>query len=255
MWRTWLAHPLTRGLDIDDPATTALRQRIVRDKGLLRRVYGEWYDAIAATLPHDAGPVLELGAGGGFMGDVIPGLVTSERFLVPGVRVVLDGLCLPFADRALRGIVMTNVLHHLPDPRLFVAEASRCVRPGGVLSMIEPWVTPWSRFVYRRLHHEPFEPDAESWNTVSSGPLSGANGAIPWILFERDRRVFEREFPQWQIERVAPMMPVAYLLSGGVSLRSFLPGWSFTSIREAERALGGWTRRLAMFAHITLRRR
>jgi hypothetical protein len=150
---------------------------------------------------------------------------------------------------------MTNVLHHLPNPRIFFAEASRCVRPGGVVSMIEPWSTSWSRLVYRRLHHEPFEPDTPSWNTVSSGPLSGANGAIPWIVFERDRTVFEHEFPEWQIERVNPMMPVAYLLSGGVSLRSFVPGWSFAPIRGVERALGGWKRRPAMFAHIVLRRR
>jgi hypothetical protein len=30
--------------------------------------------------------------------------------------------------------------------------------------MIEPWVTPWSRFVYNLLHHEPFDPETPSWN-------------------------------------------------------------------------------------------
>ena len=254
MLRAWLAHPLTRGLDIDDPATTVLRQRIIRDKRFLCQIYGEWYNAIAATLPDGPGAVLELGSGGGFMREVVAGLVTSERFPAPGVSVVLDGLCLPFRDRSLRGIVMTNVLHHLTDPRLFFGEAARCVKPGGVVSMIEPWSTPWSRIIYRYLHHEPFEPDAQSWSAVPSGPLSGANGAIPWIMFDRDRGVFEQEFPEWRVERVTTMMPVAYLLSGGVSLRSLLPGWSFPLIRSVEGALGGWARRLAMFAHIVLRR-
>jgi SAM-dependent methyltransferase len=255
MLRTWLAHPLTRGLDIDDPTTTRLRQRIVREKGLLRQIYGEWYRDIVESLPPSAGPVLELGAGGGFMRDVLPGLVTSERFFVPGVRVVLDGLSLPFSDHSLRAIVMTNVLHHLPDPRVFFAEATRCIRPGGVVSMIEPWVTPWSTFIYRRLHHEPFEPDAVAWAVPSSGPLSGANGAVPWILFQRDRIQFEREFPEWRVERVSPMMPIAYLLSGGVSLRSLVPGWSFGPIRGLEGALGGLNRQLGMFAQVVLRRR
>jgi SAM-dependent methyltransferase len=255
MLRPWLAHPLTRDLNIDDPETTRLRQRIVREKGFLSQVYGEWYQDLVASLPAGAGLVLELGAGGGFMRDVLPGLITAERFFVPGVRIVLDGLSLPFAEHSLRGIVMTNVLHHLPNSGVFFAEASRCVRPGGVVSMIEPWVTPWSRFIYQRFHHEPFDPNAASWTVAASGPLSGANGALPWILFERDRSVFEREFPQWQVERVVPMMPFTYLLSGGVSLRSFLPGWSFRSIRGLERALGGWNRHLAMFAHVVLRRR
>src|SRR5262249_31802772 len=43
-------------------------------------------------------------------------------------------------------------------------QATRCVRSGGVVAMIEPWVTPWSRFVYTRLHHEPFQPE-----TIFSG--------------------------------------------------------------------------------------
>jgi hypothetical protein len=198
--------------------------------------------------------VLELGAGGGFMREWVPHLVTSERFPVPHVGVVLDGLRLPFATRSLRGIVMTNVLHHLPDARAFFLEATRCVRAGGAVAMIEPWVTPWSRFVYRRLHHEPFAPDAASWTIAADGPLSGANGALPWIMFERDRRQFEREFPAWRIERVTPMMPVVYILSGGVSLRSLVPGWSFAPIRALERALAPWRRQLAMFALIVLRR-
>src|SRR4030095_834577 len=86
------------------------------------------------------------------MSAVIPHLITSELFYCPGIQAVLDGSRLPFAARSLRGIVMTNVLHHLPRPRLFFAEAARCVRPGGVVAMIEPWVSSWSRFVYGRLH-------------------------------------------------------------------------------------------------------
>jgi SAM-dependent methyltransferase len=255
MLKTLLAHPLTRGLDIDDASTTHLRQRIIREKRFLHRIYREWYESIAATLPPVSGAVLELGAGGGFMHEYVPGLITSERFPSPSVRVVLDALQLPFANQSLRGIVMTNVLHHLPDTRRFLAEATRCVRSGGVISMIEPWVTPWSRFVYRHLHHEPFEPAALTWEVPWTGPLSGANGALPWIMFERDRVVFERDFPGWEVERVTPMMPFVYLLSGGVSLRSLVPGWSFGPIRDLERTLDRWSRSLAMFAHVVLRRR
>jgi hypothetical protein len=121
--------------------------------------------------------------------------------------------------------------------------------------MIEPWVTPWSRIIYGRLHHEPFEPETASWSIAGSGHLSGANGALPWIIFERDRTLFENEFPGWRIERIIPMMPFVYLLSGGVSLRSFVPGWSFAAIRGLERAFSPWRRHLAMFALIVLRRR
>jgi len=252
--KTWLAHPLTRGLDIDDPRTTHIRQQIIQEKSFLRQIYQEWYRAIVAALPPGQGAVVELGAGGGFMSDFIPDLITSELFYCPNIRAVLDGLRLPFAAESLRGIVMTNVLHHLPQPRLFFGEASRCVRPGGVVAMIEPWVTPWSRFVYTRLHHEPFQPETPSWELPISGPLSGANDALPWIIFVRDRLKFEQEFPQWQIELINPIMPFRYLVSGGVSLRGLAPAWSFGMWRQIENALGRLSNQLAMFAHIVLRR-
>jgi hypothetical protein len=120
--------------------------------------------------------------------------------------------------------------------------------------MIEPWVTPWSRFIYRHLHHEPFDPLVKDWEFSSSGPLSGANIALPWIVFGRDRRVFEREFTQWRIEKIRHDMPFAYLLSGGVSLRSLMPGWSFHAWRKLESLLSPYYECCAMFAKIVLGR-
>jgi hypothetical protein len=117
--------------------------------------------------------------------------------------------------------------------------------------MIEPWVTRWSRLIYTRLHHEPFRPEADEWSFPPGGPLSGANGALPYILFQRDRDVFEREFPRWTIERLQPFMPLRYLVSGGVSMRSLVPGFSFAPIKAVERLLGP---KMAMFAHVVLRR-
>jgi SAM-dependent methyltransferase len=253
--KRWLEHPLTRGLDLDDPRTTDLRRQILAAKPFLRRIYEEWYRAIAASLPAGDDPVLELGAGPGFLADFIPGLVRSEVFYAPGIDAVLDGLTLPFAAASLRGIAMTNVLHHLPRPLAFFHEAARCVRPGGVVTMIEPWVTPWSKLVYTRLHHEPFDPAAPDWNLPPGGPLSAANGALPWILFVRDRARFERQAPEWRVRSVEPMMPLRYLVSGGISLRGLMPAASYPLWAGMERGLGGISRRSAMFAQVVLERR
>lgn len=250
--KAWLAHPLIRGCDLDDPQTTYLRRRIIKDKVFLRRIYEEWYAAVVADLPGGSEPVLELGSGAGFMNDFIPDLITSEVFVCPDIRAVLDAMNLPFADNSLRAVVMTDVLHHIPDVSRFLNEATRCVRPGGAIIMIEPWVSSWSRLIYSRLHHEPFEPQAREWNFPSSGPLSGANGALPWILFERDRERFGRDFPAWRIESITPMMPFRYLVSGGLSTRDIMPGWSFGAWRFLEKILtpgmGFW----AMFARMVL---
>ncbi len=247
-----LAEPSTRGMELDDPRTTALRRQIVRTKPLLRRIYDQWYGFISTNIPAGSGEVLELGSGAGFLDEFIPQLITSEIFVTPGARVVLDGQRLPFPDAGLRAIAMTNVLHHLPDVRRFFAEATRCVRVGGTVAMVEPWVTQWSRLIYRKLHHERFDPHARRWGFDSDGPLSGANGALPWIVFRRDRQQFEREFPTWRIEHLRPILPFRYLLSGGVSLRALMPGWSSGLLRAAEAMMPA--SQTAMFAEIVLRR-
>jgi SAM-dependent methyltransferase len=239
-------------MEVDAPETTMLRRRIVQEKVFLRRLYEEWYSQIALALPDLHGPVLELGSGAGFMGNFIEDLITSEVFPTPGARVVLDGARLPFGDSALRAVVMTDVFHHIPAPRSFLAEARRALKPGGRIVMVEPWVTPWSRFVYRNFHHEPFEPDAVAWEFPPAGPLSGANGALPWIIFERDRAIFETEFPELVIRRISPLMPTVYLVSGGVSLRSLAPSFAYPILRAAERALPPLERATAMFALITV---
>lgn len=254
MLKHWLEHPRTRGLPIDAPETTALRREIIQQKRFLRQIYQEWYGAIRDAVPSGGGAVLEIGSGAGFLREQIPDLVSSDILPVAGISVVLDARRLPFADAALRAIVMTNVLHHLPGIRRFFVEAARCVKTGGAMVMLEPWVTAWSRLVYTRLHHEPFDTATPNWDFPQSGPLSGANGALPWILFQRDRRQFEREFPMWQIDSIRVQMPFRYLVSGGVSLRSLMPGWSFPLWKAFEAMLQPWMTSLGMFALIRLRR-
>lgn len=253
--RRLLAHPLTAGMRIDDPATTELRRQIISSKPFLKAIYDEWYSLLVRELPAGDGDVLELGSGGGYCDRYIKGLITSEVFPSPSVQLVVDGRHIPFEGGSLRAIVFTDVLHHMPDVRQFFSEAVRCLRPGGKILMIEPWVTAWSRFVYRRFHHEPFLPEAQDWSFPPAGPLSGANGAIPWIVFARDRAKFESDFPELQIERILPFLPFRYLVSGGVGMRSLMPGFTHPLWAGLERMLEPQMSHLAMFAFISVRRR
>lgn len=250
-----LAHPLTRGMELDDPKTTEIRRRVVLQKPFLKKIYDEWYRAILASLPGGAGRVLELGSGGGYLERHLPEVVTSDILRLTGVQVIADARALPFASDSLRAVVMVNVLHHIPDLDSFFRSASRSVRPGGAMILIEPWMSRWASWVYNNLHHESFDPDSADWSTASSGPVSGANGALAWIAFERDRGRFERQYPEWRIDRVTPMMPLRYLVSGGVSLRTLMPGWSYSLWGHLERLVEAVVGPSPMFAKIELSRR
>ncbi len=248
-----LQHPLTKGMDLDDPNTTSLRKQIIQDKPLLKHIYEEWYEAICARLPSVEGSILEIGSGAGFLKSRIPDLITSDIMPVPGNDITCNAQALPFEDNSLRAIVMVNVLHHISDPEQFFKEAYRCIDDDGAIILVEPWVSSWSRIIYSNLHHEPFNPESPSWKLPESGPLSGGNDALPWIIFERDQEKFSQK-TNWYVKSVQPTMPFRYLLSGGVSMRNLLPGWMIRPLTALENIMSPkMIRKTAMFAYITLK--
>ena len=257
MLKRLLAHPLTKGLEPDAPRTTELRRKIIREKHFLRKIYEEWYGDLIAAVPRPTdcpGLVLELGSGGGFLKELLPECISSEVFSCNGVDKVLDARSLPFDDASLRAILMVDVFLHIPDVASFLREAKRTLTPGGIVAMWEPWKTPWSRLIYKHLHPEPFESEAASWSFPASGPLSGANGALPWIVFERDKIEFANTFPGLKLETLRLDYPFSYLISGGVSMRALAPGCFFSPIRMLERRLTVFGKKLAMFAFIVLQK-
>lgn len=255
-FKSLITHPLARGIDIDAPETTEARIEIIQSKSFLVQIYHEWYQQLLANVPNSmSGQILELGSGAGFLKQLCPEAITSDIFFIPKLDVVFDAKNIPFSRASLKSILMTNVLHHIPNVEKFFYEASRCVQPGGAILMIEPWVTKWSRFVYSHLHHEPFHPDQTNWEFPNAGPLSGANGALPWILFERDRERFAQIYPEWEIKKIRLIMPFRYLLSGGVSMRNLMPGWTFKFWKMLENVFSPILDHFAMFALIVLIRK
>ena len=107
-------------------------------------------------------------------------------------------------------------------------------------------------WVYTRLHPEPFITNAETWEIPSTGPLSGANGALPWLVFRRDRKKYDNLFPMLRIKKIEPFMPISYMLSGGVSMRSLIPGFLYKPMRFIEGLLDQDA--CAMFAFIEIER-
>ena len=66
MLKDLLAHPLTRGLNIDSPRCTEIRWSIIQKKPFLQQIHKEWYSAISALLLLPQKPVLALESGGVF---------------------------------------------------------------------------------------------------------------------------------------------------------------------------------------------
>lgn len=122
-------------------------------------------DLLSEHLPRGA-VVADLGAGGGEVAALL-----TQRGLRPiacdvvtdACRVALDagfpavrldvGDLLPFRSRSLDGVLAGEIIEHVYDPALLLAECHRVLRPGGVLVLTTPNLAPAQdrvRFLFGR---------------------------------------------------------------------------------------------------------
>ena len=226
----------------------------IRGKASLERWYRECYAKYADCVARCAGEgaVLELGSGAGFLKEFMPDAITSDVVPYPGVDRVIDATLLPFDDGALRAILMLNVFHHIADVGAFLSEAERCLSVGGRLFMVDQNVGWISLPILKYAHREPFDARALDWHFESTDPLGSANGALAWVVFQRDRALFEQRHPKLRLEAYRTHTPLRYFLSGGLKPWSLLPGWAFPLATTLDRTLTRLSRSLGSFVDIEL---
>lgn len=239
---------------LDSPERIREIREIIDRKPSLKYFYREIYRRYADCLKRcpAKGLALELGSGGGFAGERVPELITSDILPYEGMDLAADGTMLPFRDGSLRFVCMTNVFHHIPDVELFFRETQRCLVPGGRILIVDQHPGLISRPLLKYLHHEPFVHDAAEWRFVTTGPLSGANGALPWLVFVRDREKFARLFPRLGIVGYSPRTPLGYWLAGGLKRWNLLPRRVIGTVERLDRLLLRCSSSFASFADIEI---
>ena len=259
--RDWLIDPTVKSHDVDSPGFSVAHRQVVQRKLILRRLFEKFYGECRAMdsryFEDCPGKRLEIGSGAGIISEVYPDVITSDIKILPFIDLVLSAEKLPFPDNSLRAIYAVNVFHHLPSPRDFFTEIVRVLHPGGGVVLIEPFYGPVAGWMFKNLHtSEGFEPDEPSWEASgNTGPFSNANQALSYIVFNRDRDQFEREFPQLELVHQRPHTHVWYVVSGGVNFRQLLPN-SLTSLaRFAEGVLYPLNRWIALQHTIVLRKK
>lgn len=252
----WLKLPEFRNTrSIDDVSLSLLHAGSIRRKPFLRRLYTDFYIEMKKSLSDEKGKpsIVELGSGGGFIKEIMPNVITSDILRLPNVNLIFSAQRMPFKERAIDAFLMRDVLHHIGDAEAFLKDADRCLKVGGKIMMIEPSGTIFNQFLYKKFHYEDFDRRG-GWCFKKEGNLFSANGALPWVVFCRDRQRFENEFPNLKILKIKNHTSLRCLLSGGVSMRELAPVWAYTIIKSIEMILSPFNRCLGMFMTIELRK-
>jgi len=257
----WLADPRLAGVDVDSAELLEVHRRILEEKPMIRGVFREFYDwciALDQEFLSGSGKRIELGAGTSFFKSVHPEVISTDIKSGAGLDMVVDAMQMPFEAASVRAFYAIHCFHHLPSPDRFFSELKRTLVPGGGCIIIDPYYSPAARALFKRLFaSERFDPQEAGWDATSPiGVMQGANQALSYIVFIRDRMLFEQRHPELEIVHHRPLLNYPrYLLSGGLNFRQLAPTVSIPLIKGAEVALSPLARLLALHHILVLRKR
>lgn len=168
--------------------------------------------------------------------------------------VVTSGFKLPFHDASFDLVTSFQVLEHVPDPSVFLAELSRVTRPGGSVILatpnaatrLFPGMTPWNRFHVREYRAD--ELAAVLAGAFASAEVLGMFGA-PELYETEIRRVDAarqriRQKDEAAARRETARLAAAASTATAADARPERP-WVWRAVRAVTPAVvRGWARSL-----------
>ena len=254
-----LHDPLLDGMDVDGENRLKLHRKMLEKKRMLRDVFTEFHHLfrrLDRKFFSGNGIEVELGAGVSPMRDSYAEVLATDIVYAPDLDRVINAEAMDFADNSVRAIYGQNCFHHFPHPDQFLRELDRVLVQGGGAILLEPYYGPFATFLFKRLFRtEGFDKAYPSWETPAAGPMNGANQALSYIVFIRDRAQFELKHPTLKIvhQQLAGNY-LKYLISGGLNFRQLLPD-SFTGfVGWLEKLISPFNRWFALHHVIVIRK-
>lgn len=225
-----LRDPSIESIDVNDNDRLEAHRKMLSGKPLLKEVFKEFHHSFRQIDEKHftgTGQRVELGAGIAPVRDSYPDVLATDVVYSPRLDQVLDSENMSLADSSVRAIYGQNCFHHFPHPDRFFTELDRVLSPGGGAILLEPYYGPFASFLYKRLFKtEGFDKAYPSWETPTNGPMNGANQALSYIVFVRDKTDFINKYPNLTIvHEELCQNHLKYLLSGGLNFRQLAPNW------------------------------
>ena len=218
----------TNNIDINGADRLKVHSKILSRKPLLRKVLAEFHNILQRLdeiYLNGNGLRIELGAGIAPMRESFPDVLATDVIDAPNLDKIFDAESVDLIDKSVRVFFAQNCFHHFPHSDMFFEELDKVLAPGGGLILVEPYYGSFASVLYKRLFStEGFDKSYPSWETPVSGPMNGANQALSYIVFKRDRADFDRMYPNLKIiHQECVNNYLKYLLSGGLNFKQLCP--------------------------------
>jgi SAM-dependent methyltransferase len=251
--------PSLENIDIDGGNRFLVHSKMLKRKRMLREVFLEFHHkfrSLEEKYISVEGLRIEIGAGVAPIRDTYPDVLATDIVDSTHLDRVLDAENIDLPDRSVRVFYGQNCFHHFPHPDKFFNELNRVIAPGGGLILIEPYYGPFAAYLYKRLFKtEGFDKNYPHWDTPQKGPMNGANQALSYIVFNRDRHKFNEKYPSLHIVHIEPIENyLRYLLSGGLNFRQLLPDFCIYPLNLLEKTISPFKHILALHHIIVLKR-
>jgi SAM-dependent methyltransferase len=256
----FLSDPLLAGMDVDGVSRLDLHRTMLAKKRMLRDVFTEFhhlFKKLDQQFFTGKGAEVELGAGISPMRDSYPNVLATDIVDATHLDKVINAEAMDLPDISVRTIYGQNCFHHFPHPDKFLFELERVLIPGGGAILLEPYYGPFASYLFKRISRtEGFDKNSPSWETPYAGPMNGANQALSYIVFVRDRSELKRKHPSLEIvheQRVGNYLK--YVISGGLNFRQLLPDCMTGTVSFIEKLLWPLNFLLALHHIVVIRKK
>jgi SAM-dependent methyltransferase len=235
---------------------------MLKKKKLLHSAYKSFYNDMSKICDLNFpshGLEIELGSGVGFFKKIRSSILTSE-FIRKGIDydMELDATNMKLSNNSVKCIFGINVFHHISFPTKFFKELDRVLVAGGGCILIEPHNGFLSKLLCKNMHKdEYFDENAQDWDsTKKNGPLDNANQALSYIVFERDKLLFEKRYGHNLkiIHKQYILNGFRYIFSGGLNFKQFLPSFTLFLLKAFEIILSPFAKFWTPFRMIVIKK-
>ncbi len=213
----------------DGPERIKIHQNILQDKKLTRQIFEEFYNVMIKMNNFHfkdckSNKKVELGSGTSFMKKLDNEILKTDIVESPDLDMIIDATNMPFRNSEIKAFFGVFFFHHVQDPYKFLDEVDRCCNTDGGVILIEPYHGPLSKFIHQNMHENEYYDLSGEPVKKTKLPMSDANQALSHIVFYREKKLFNKKYPNLEIVEIKKIHSYfRYIVSGGVNFKQLLP--------------------------------